>query len=149
LTKLDVCGDQGSVLNPTSYHQVVYPNRTVASTYRVDKIRQHDGGVYSCEARNQVESPVVAHFNVEVHCESRNTRSFPDYANSFVICINFSKNYSNFSRQIFFKNFCFILDPPEVKAEHDWVHAGLGSFTELVCNVHAQPPAQVSSSSTR
>ena len=79
------------MLNPTSYHQVVYPNRTVASTYRVDKIRQHDGGVYSCEARNQVESPVVAHFNVEVHCKSRNTRSFSDYANSLVICINFSQ----------------------------------------------------------
>ena len=139
------------MLNPTSYHQVVYPNRTVASTYRVDKIRQHDGGVYSCEARNQVESPVVAHFNVEVHCKSRNTRSFSDYANSFVICINFSKKLFKFLwRQIFFfKNFRFILDPPEVKAEHDWVHAGLGSFTELVCNVHAQPPAQVSSSSTR
>jgi len=32
---------------------------------------------------------------------------------------------------------------PEIAAEKDWVHAGLGTLTELVCHVDASPSAQV------
>ena len=34
-------------------------------------------------------------------------------------------------------------DPPEIEVEKDWVHTGEGREAELVCIVHAEPPAEV------
>ena len=36
-----------------------------------------------------------------------------------------------------------VIDVPEVFAEKTWVHAGIGTLTELVCHVDAVPAAQV------
>lgn len=40
----------------------------------------------------------------------------------------------------FFSSFS---DPPEIEVEKDWVHTGEGREAELVCIVHAEPPAEV------
>ena len=36
-----------------------------------------------------------------------------------------------------------LVDAPEIIAEKSWVHAGLGTLTELVCHVDASPAAIV------
>jgi len=36
-------------------------------------------------------------------------------------------------------------DAPEIEVERPWVHSGEGFEAELVCSVHADPPAEVSS----
>jgi hypothetical protein len=35
-------------------------------------------------------------------------------------------------------------DPPEIEVERSWVHSGEGFEAQLVCIVHADPPAVVS-----
>lgn len=40
-------------------------------------------------------------------------------------------------------NHIVLLDAPEILVNRNWVHAGLGSFAELECNVYAKPMAQV------
>jgi neuronal growth regulator 1 len=37
----------------------------------------------------------------------------------------------------------FVSDPPEIEVERSWVHSGEGYEAQLVCIVHADPPAQV------
>jgi hypothetical protein len=38
----------------------------------------------------------------------------------------------------------FAADPPEIEVERNWVHSGEGYEAQLVCIVHAEPPAEVS-----
>lgn len=37
-----------------------------------------------------------------------------------------------------------VSDPPEIEVERGWVHSGEGYEAQLVCIVHAEPPAEVS-----
>lgn len=38
----------------------------------------------------------------------------------------------------------YVSDPPEIEVERGWVHSGEGYEAQLVCIVHAEPPAEVS-----
>lgn len=37
-----------------------------------------------------------------------------------------------------------VTDAPEIEVERNRVHTGIGSEAQLVCIVHAHPPAEVS-----
>ena len=39
-------------------------------------------------------------------------------------------------------------DAPEIEVERGWVHSGEGNEAQLACIVHAEPPAEVSTSSS-
>lgn len=70
-----------------------------------------------------MDLPVAATFNIQVACN--NTWFFK------IGIYNISINYF------------VLLDAPEILVNRNWVHAGLGSFAELECNVYAKPMAQV------
>jgi neuronal growth regulator 1 len=45
---------------------------------------------------------------------------------------------------VYIMDILFVLDPPEIEVERSWVHSGEGYEAQLVCIVHADPPAAVS-----
>ena len=38
----------------------------------------------------------------------------------------------------------YISDPPEIEVDQSWVPTGEGIEAEVSCNIHAEPPADVS-----
>ena len=36
-----------------------------------------------------------------------------------------------------------LVDPPEIEIERSWIHTGMGQEANLICNVHAEPSANV------
>jgi hypothetical protein len=52
----------------------------------------------------------------------------------------------NHQLEIFIGPCLYVSDPPEIEVERSWVHSGEGYEAQLVCIVHAEPPAEVSNS---
>lgn len=101
------------------------PNGEASNEKEIIEIRNADRtaiGMYKCSADNHVGTPDTREVEVSVICK----RFINGLGKGIIFNVSFSR-----------------ADPPEVELERRMVHTGIGFEVQLICVIHAEPPANI------